>query len=206
MPGPQRPVRGVAWRGAAPQQGSQMIELFSPILDSHFRTFFVQIAQMGSHFAQNTATAPVLFSAVTNPFRGYVCTQNTPNPTPKHPSSWPDFESGQNQLLSGQMDPNWANFLKSGQNISRSGQKNLFIGSPRCGGRDGRAGSDARGGGGGGIGGAADLWPPAGPLCAGRAVHVGRADGAAGGAERPGSTSRALWRACPSVPRADAFV
>ena len=48
---------------------------------------------------------PVLYSAVTNPFWWYVHTQNTPNPTPKHPFSWPAFESGQIKLLSGQIGP-----------------------------------------------------------------------------------------------------
>ena len=45
------------------------------------------------------------------------------DPTPKHPFSWPELENGQNELLSGQNVPNWAKCLKSGQNISRSGQK-----------------------------------------------------------------------------------
>ena len=48
---------------------------------------------------------PVLYSAITNPFWGYVCTLNTPNPTQKHPFSWPEVESGQNELLSGQNGP-----------------------------------------------------------------------------------------------------
>ena len=42
---------------------------------------------------------PVVYSAVTHPFLGYVPTQNTPNPTPKHPFSWPEHESRQNELL-----------------------------------------------------------------------------------------------------------
>ena len=45
---------------------------------------------------------PVLYSAVTHSFWGYVCTQNTTNPTPKHLFSWPELESGQNEVLSGQ--------------------------------------------------------------------------------------------------------
>ena len=54
---------------------------------------------MGSHLAQDTS---VLYLAVTHPFLGYVHTQNTPKPTPKHPFSWPELESGQNELPSGQ--------------------------------------------------------------------------------------------------------
>ena len=78
---------------------------------------------MGSH-AQNTTPNPVLYSAVTHPFRGYVFTQNTPNATQKHAFSWPDFESEPNV---GNLDLYWAKCLKSGQNLSRSGEKNLFI-------------------------------------------------------------------------------
>ena len=48
---------------------------------------------------------PVLYSAVTHPWWGYVHTQNTPKPTPKHPFSWPELESWQHELLSGQFGP-----------------------------------------------------------------------------------------------------
>ena len=48
---------------------------------------------------------PVLYSAVTHSFRGYVHTQNTPNPAPKHLFSLPWLESGQNEVLSGQLEP-----------------------------------------------------------------------------------------------------
>ena len=81
------------------------------------------LTQTGSHFVRITPPTPVLYSAVTNTFWRYVCTQNTPNPTPKHPFSWPELESGQNELQSGQNGPNRAKCLKSGQNSARSGQK-----------------------------------------------------------------------------------
>ena len=71
-----------------------MIEFIFPILE-HFCPFFVQtaqmgsdgshFAQMGSHFAQNSTPTPVLYSAVTNPFLGYVRTQHTPQPYPTTP-------------------------------------------------------------------------------------------------------------------------
>ena len=48
---------------------------------------------------------PILYSADANPFLGYVRTQNIPNPTPKYPFFWPDIESGQNELTSGQNGP-----------------------------------------------------------------------------------------------------
>ena len=87
------------------------INFFPPIL-GHFCPRFVQIAQMGVILPRLglilpriPPATPVLYSAVTNPFRGYVHTQNTPSPTPKYPFSWPDFESGQNELLCGQNGP-----------------------------------------------------------------------------------------------------
>ena len=48
---------------------------------------------------------PVLYSAATQPFRGYVRTQNTPKPNPKYPFSLPELESGQNELQPGQPGP-----------------------------------------------------------------------------------------------------
>ena len=68
-----------------------IIEFFPPILE-HFCQFLVQIAQMGlilprwgSILPRIPPATPILYSAVTNPFLGYVCTQNTPNPTHKTP-------------------------------------------------------------------------------------------------------------------------
>ena len=88
-----------------------IIEFFFPILE-HFCPLFVQIAQMGLilprrglNLPRIPPPTPVLYSAVTNPFWGYVSTQNTPKSTPKHPISWPELESGQNELLSGLNGP-----------------------------------------------------------------------------------------------------
>ena len=61
--------------------------------------------QMGSHYAQNTTTNPSSLLSRHKPLLGYVCTQDTPNPTPKHHFSWPELESGQNQLSSEQNRP-----------------------------------------------------------------------------------------------------
>ena len=85
-----------------------MIRFFCPILEhicplycldgSHF-------AQMGSYFAQSTTTNPCSLLSCTKTL-SWICTNtNTPSPAPKHPFSWPDFESGQNELLSGQIGP-----------------------------------------------------------------------------------------------------
>ena len=69
---------------------------------------------------------PVLYSAVTHPFRGYVYTQNTPIPTSKHPFSWPELESGQNKLPTGQPWPHLGKMSKNEQNFSISGQKKFI--------------------------------------------------------------------------------
>ena len=94
------------------------IEFFPQILE-HFCPLFVQIAQIGLILPRwglilprSPPPAPVLYSAVTHPFRGYVRTQNTPKPTPKHPFSWPEFESGQNEQPSGQFGPQLGKMFK----------------------------------------------------------------------------------------------
>ena len=57
------------------------------------------------HFAQITTHIPCSLLSRHTPLLGYVSTQNTPKPTPKHPFSWPELEIGQNELLSGQFRP-----------------------------------------------------------------------------------------------------
>ena len=92
-----------------------MIEFFLPNSRPLLPTFCTNcpdgsyFAQMGSHLPRKPPPIPVLYSAVTKPFLGYVRTRNTPSPAPKHPFSWPDFESGQNELLSGQNGPHLGN-------------------------------------------------------------------------------------------------
>ena len=78
----------------------------------------VQIAQMGLILPRWGLILPriplsslVLYSAVTRSFRGYVRTQNTPKPTPKHSFSWPELESRQNELQSGQNESNYETHL-----------------------------------------------------------------------------------------------
>ena len=110
-----------------------MIEFFLPNSRALLPTFrtncpdWSHFAQMGLILPRIPPPTPVLYSAATKTFLGYVQTRNTPSPTPKHPFSLPDFESGQNELLSGQNGPHLAKCLKSGQNFSRSGQKKIFI-------------------------------------------------------------------------------
>ena len=70
---------------------------------------------------------PVLYSAVTIPSWGYVRAQNIPNPTPKHPFSWPELENGQNELLSRQNGPQLGQIFENWASVSRSGQKTLLM-------------------------------------------------------------------------------
>ena len=62
---------------------------------------------MGSHFAQNTTPTPVLYSAVTNLFWGYVRTQNTPGPPQNthFPGKWAKSTTV------------WAKWIPTGQNV-----------------------------------------------------------------------------------------
>ena len=83
-----------------------MIEFFSPNSRALLPTFRTDCPE-GSHFAQNTTPNPCCLLSRHTPLSGYVHTQNAPNPTPKHPFSWPELESGQNEteLQSGQPRP-----------------------------------------------------------------------------------------------------
>ena len=101
-----------------------MVEFFFPILE-HFCPLFVQIAQMGLILPRwglilprNPPPTPVLYSAVTKPFRGYVQTQNTPSPTPKHPFPGLILKVGKMNYCMGKMNPIWAKCLKSVQKFS----------------------------------------------------------------------------------------
>ena len=87
-----------------------MIEFFSPIL-GHICPLFVQIAQnglilprWGLNLPRLPPPTPVLYSVVTNPVLQCVY-KKRPQPHPKHPFSWPELESGQNELLSEKNGP-----------------------------------------------------------------------------------------------------
>ena len=88
-----------------------------PTILEHVCPFFVHIAQMGLIFPRwglilprILPPNPVLYSVVTHPFR----VQNTPKPTPKHSFSWPELESGQNELNEQNV---WAIWTPTGQNV-----------------------------------------------------------------------------------------
>ena len=97
-----------------------MIEFFPPNFSRALLPFFAQIAKTGLilprwglNLPRIPPPIPVLYSAVTHTFLGYVQTQNTPKPTSKQPFSWPELESGQNELARlGNSDPNWAKMFE----------------------------------------------------------------------------------------------
>ena len=88
---------------------------------------FVQIAQMGLILPRIPPPTPVLYSAITHPFRGYVRTQNTPKHTQNTPFSGLNLKVGNMNYRLGNLDPNWAKCLKSGKNFSRSGQNCIIM-------------------------------------------------------------------------------
>ena len=79
-----------------------------------------------------THTPPVLYSAVTHPFWEYVRTQNTPNPTPKHPFPLPELESGQNELPSGQPGPQLGKMFEKKDKTFREVGKKLYSYNHPC--------------------------------------------------------------------------
>ena len=92
------------------------------------------LPRWGSILPRIPSPTPVFDSAVTQPFLGYVHTQNsdTPNPALKHSFSLPELEVGKMNYSLGNLDPtgNWTQCLKSEQNFSRSDsneQKKLFM-------------------------------------------------------------------------------
>ena len=113
---------------------------FCPILE-HFcpLSSFVQIAQMGlilprwgpimgSHFTQTTTTTPCCLFSSHKPVLGR-CTALYALEIPQNPPQNTQFlglnlKVGKMNCRLGKMDPTWGKCLKSGQNFSRSGQKN----------------------------------------------------------------------------------
>ena len=80
-------------------------------------------AQIGSHFAQKTTPNPCSLLNRHPPLSGiYTCTKlpQLSKPTPKHPFSWLELESGQNELQSGQFGPQLGKMFEKWQ-------KNLFM-------------------------------------------------------------------------------
>ena len=72
--------------------------------------------------------AHVLYSAVTHTFQEYVHTQKTP-PIPPQNTPFPglNLKVGKMNYLLVNLDPNLAIFLKSGQNVYRSGDIYVFF-------------------------------------------------------------------------------
>ena len=58
---------------------------------------------------------------------------DTTNPTPKHPFSWPELESGQNELLCEQNGPHLGKMFEKWAKLSKSGQKKFVHQNNLCG-------------------------------------------------------------------------
>ena len=90
---------------------------------------------MGSHFAQNTTPNPCSLLIRHTPFSfGDMYLHKTP-PTSPHLTPFPGLNMivGKVSYRLGNLDPNWAKCLKSGQFFSRSGQKNIIHSSTAAG-------------------------------------------------------------------------
>ena len=108
-----------------------MIKKKIPIL-GHFCPLFVQIAQMGLILPRwglilprIPSPTPVLYSALTNTFWGYV--HNTPDPTPKHPFPGLKLKVGKWTTVCVKLIPMWQNIWKVGKTFLEVGKKKIFM-------------------------------------------------------------------------------
>ena len=113
-----------------------MIDFFPPILE-HFCQIWYKLPRWVAFCTGGVSFCPEyhpqpLFSTQPShtPFGDMFVhkTYKTP-PTPPPNTHLPGLNLKVDKLnyRLGKLDPNWAIFLKSGQNFSRSGQKNLFM-------------------------------------------------------------------------------
>ena len=81
------------------------------------------MAQMGSHFAQNTTSNPFSLLSSHTPLLGIRTYTKHPQTYPKHPIS---FESGQNELPSGQNETPTGQYVrKMDKTFQDVGQKKI---------------------------------------------------------------------------------
>ena len=112
--------------------GISMIVFFLPNSRGLLPTFHTNcpdgshFAQMGSHFTQNTTTNPCSLLSSHKRLSGICTNTKHPQPHSKTPLSWPDFESGQNELLSGQNGPHLGKMFEKWAKRLRSGQKKNY--------------------------------------------------------------------------------
>ena len=83
-------------------------------------------AQMGSHFLLRIPPPTLVLHSAVTPFSG-ICimyVHKTPQ-TPPQNTHFPglNLKKSKMKYRLGNLDPNWAVYLKSGQNVSRNGQK-----------------------------------------------------------------------------------
>ena len=84
------------------------------------------LPRWGLIFPRSPPPTPLLYSAVTDPFRGCVHSKNTPKPPQNTPVPGLNFKVGKVNYCLGNLDPNWTKCLKSGQNFSRCRQKQFI--------------------------------------------------------------------------------
>ena len=79
---------------------------------------------MGSQFAQNTTLKSYSLLSRHTHLSG-ICTYTKHSQSPPKNTPFPvlNLKMGKMNYCLGNSDPNWAKYLKSGQNFSRSGQK-----------------------------------------------------------------------------------
>ena len=107
---------------------------FSPPILEHFCLLFVQIAQMGLILPRWGLILPriphptpycLLSCCTLHYIWRYVCKQNTPKPTPKHPFPGLNLKVGKMNYSLGNLDPNWAIYLKSGKIFLEAEKKTI---------------------------------------------------------------------------------
>ena len=111
---------------------AHMVEFPPRLIPEHFCPLFIcigSIAQMGLIWPRwglivprIPPPTPVLYSAVTNPFRGYVRTQSTPNPPKNALFSGPNLKVGKIITV-------WAKWTPTGQNLWKVGKSFLEVGN-----------------------------------------------------------------------------
>ena len=109
-----------------------MIDFFLPNSRALLPTFSTncpdgsQFAQMGLSLPRMPPPTPVLYSAFTLPFWGYIRTQNTPNPTPNTP--FPLKVGKMNLIPSRQNETPTGQYVwKVDKTFLEVGKKSLFI-------------------------------------------------------------------------------
>ena len=103
--------------------------IYHTIKEQHSICLTTKNAQMGLILPRKPPPTTVLYFAVIVTFQGYTPAQtwSTPKPTPEHPFSWPELESGQNEIQSVRFGPQLGKMFEKWANRFQKWAKNLFI-------------------------------------------------------------------------------